>query len=99
MTHPERKALLAGALLKIPEVWVLDVPRHRLTFDHLAARGKAKGTYRARASSRAFPFLRSDELLERLDEPAADVTAFRENCRAWARAVLAPRRRGGRPGA
>jgi Uma2 family endonuclease len=99
VTHPERKALLAGAVLRIPEVWVLDVPRHRLTFYHLAARGKDKETYRARSSSRAFPFLRPDELLERLDDPAADVTAFHENCRAWARAVLAPRRRGGRPGA
>src|SRR5262249_6357853 len=39
VSHPEAKALRAGALLKIPEVWVLDLPRHRLTFYHLAARG------------------------------------------------------------
>ena len=93
MTNPERKALLAGAFLGIPELWVLDVPRHRLTFHHLTTRGKNKGTYRVKPTSRAFPFLRSDELLERLDDPEPDDTAFHENCRAWARRVLVPRAR------
>ncbi len=91
VTNPERKALLAGALLGIPELWVLDVPRHRLTFHHLTTRGKNKGTSRARPTSRAFPFLRPDELLERLDDPEPDDTAFHEDCRAWARRVLVPR--------
>ncbi|MEJ7638412.1 MAG: Uma2 family endonuclease [Singulisphaera sp.] len=91
VTNPEKKALLAGAVLRIPELWVLDVPRHRLTFHHLTTRGKNKGTYRAKPTSRAFPILRPDELLERLDDPEPDDTAFHENCRAWARKVLVPR--------
>jgi len=33
------------------------------------------------------------EVLERLDDPETDDTAFHENCRAWARRVLVPRRR------
>src|SRR4051794_5183546 len=46
VSHPERKALQAGALLKIPETWVFDVTRRQPTFYHLAVRGKAKGSYR-----------------------------------------------------
>ena len=91
VTNPERKALLAGACLGIPELWVLDVSRHCLTIYHLTTRGKNKGTYRAKPTSRTFPFLRPDELLERLDDPEPDDTAFHENCRAWARKVLVPR--------
>src|SRR3954449_5009921 len=92
VSHSEKKALRAGAFLKIPEMWVLDIPRHRLTFYHLAARGKQKGTYRPEPRSRAFPFLVSAEVLERLDDPETEHTAFHENCRAWARRVLVPRR-------
>jgi Uma2 family endonuclease len=91
VSHPASKALRAGALLKIPELWVLDIPKHRLTFHHLAIRGKQKGTYRPGPRSRAFPFLTSAEVLERLDDTEADATAFHENCRAWAGQVLAPR--------
>jgi Uma2 family endonuclease len=89
--HPASKALWAAALLKIPEMWVLDIPKHRLTFYHLATRGKHKGTYRPQARSRAFPFLTSAEVLDRLDDPETGGTAFHENCRAWARRVLVPR--------
>jgi Uma2 family endonuclease len=95
VSHSEKKALRAGAFLKIPEMWVLDVPRHRLTFYHLTVRGKQKGTYRPVPRSRAIPVLLSAEVLERLDDPEADDTAFHENCRAWARRVLVPRRRAG----
>jgi Uma2 family endonuclease len=91
VSHPASKALRAGSLLKIPELWVLDLPRHRLTFYHLAVRGKHKGSYRPQARSRAFPFLASAEVLERLDDPEADAATFDENCREWARQVLAPR--------
>jgi Uma2 family endonuclease len=87
VSHSEEKALRAGAFLKIPEMWVLDLPRHRLTFYHLTVRGKQKGTYRA------FPGLLSAEALERLDDHETDNTAFHENCRAWARRVLVPRLR------
>src|SRR5262249_9150917 len=97
VSHPEAKALRAGALLKIPEVWVLDLPRHRLTFYHLAARGKSKGTYRAGPRSRAFPVLTSAEVLERLDDPATDDTAFHENCREWAKRAPAPQPRAPTP--
>ena len=93
VSHSEKKALRAGAFLKIPEMWVLDLPRHRLTFYHLAVRGKQKGTYRPEPRSRAFPVLMSAEVLERLDDPETDDAAFHENCRAWARQVLVPRLR------
>ncbi len=99
VSHSERKALRAGAFLKIPEMWVLDVTRHRLTFYHLAQRGKQKGTYRPEPRSRAFPGLLSAEVLERLDDPETDGAAFHENCRAWARRVLVPRRSAGNGGA
>jgi len=85
VSHSENKALRGGAFLKIPEIWVLDPPRHRLTFDHLALRGKQKGTYRPEPRSRAFPSLLSVEVLERLDDPETDDTDFHENCRAWSR--------------
>ena len=93
VSHSEKKAIRAGAFLKIPEMWVLDLPRHRLTFYHLAVRGKSKGTYRPAPRSRAFPEMMSAEVLERLDDTETDDTAFHENCRAWARRVLLPRRR------
>ena len=91
VSHPATKALRAGAFLKIPEMWVLDIPRHRLTFHHLATRGKQKGTYRPAAPEPGVPLLTSAEVLERLDDPEADDVAFHENCRAWARRVLVPR--------
>jgi Uma2 family endonuclease len=97
-SHPEEKALRAGAFLKIPEMWVLDLRRHRLTFYHLAVRGARKGTYRPEPRSRAFPVLMSAEVLERLDDPENDDAAFHENCRAWARQVLVPRFRAGNGG-
>lgn len=95
VSHSEKKALRAGAFLKIPEMWVLDLPRHRLTFYHLTTRGQHKGTYRPQPRSRAFPVLSSAEVLERLDDPETDDTAFLENCREWARRVLVPRLRAG----
>lgn len=91
VTHSEAKALRAGAALGIPELWVLNVLRHHLTFHHLMTRGRHKGTYRPQPRNRAFPFLSSAEVLERLDDPAADDTAFFRNCLDWARQVLRPR--------
>ena len=91
VSHPEKKALRAGALLKIPELWVLDIPKHRLTFYHLSMKGKYAGTYRPNPRSRAFPTLTSAEVLERLDDPETGSIAFHENCREWARRVLVPR--------
>jgi Uma2 family endonuclease len=93
VSHSERKALVAGALLKIPEIWVFDVTRHRLTFYHRVIRDKQKSTYQPQPRSRAFPELLSDEVLERLDDPETEDVAFLENCRAWAKRVLRPRRR------
>jgi len=92
VSHPAHKALRAGELLRIPEMWVMDVPQHRLTFHLLALRGKYKGRYRPSIKSRAFPFLTSAEVLERLDDPADDDVDFFRNCQEWARQVLAPRR-------
>ena len=99
VSNPATKALRAGAFLKIPELWVLDIPKHRLAFHHLTARGKHKGTYRPRGRSRAFPFLTAVEVLERLDDPESEDTAFHENCRDWARRVLVPRYRPANGGA
>jgi Uma2 family endonuclease len=92
VSHSEKKALRAGALLGIPEMWVLDVPRRQLTFYHLSMKRKQKGTYRPETRSKAFPLMTAAEILERLDDPETDDGAFHENCRAWARAVLVPRR-------
>ena len=92
VTNPARKALLTGAALRIPELWVLDLPRRTLTFYHLATRGAPKGTYRPKPRSRAFPVLTSSEVMERLDDPETDDTAYLRNCQDWARTVLAPRR-------
>jgi Uma2 family endonuclease len=91
VTNPATKALQAGALVGIPELWVLDIPRRRLTFHHLATRGKHKGTYRPAPRSRAFPVLNSSEVLEQLDNPETDDIILLENFRAWARRVLVPR--------
>jgi Uma2 family endonuclease len=91
VSHPASKALKAAALLKIPELWVLDIPKHRLTFYHLPTRGKQNPTYRPQTRSRAFSFLTSAEVLERLDDPETDAAAFQGNCQEWARRVLAPR--------
>jgi Uma2 family endonuclease len=93
VSHSAKKALSAGALLRIPEMWVLDVTRCRLTFYHLVIRGKQKRSYRPEPQSRAFPELRSDEVMERLNDPETEDLAFLENCRAWAKRVLVPRRR------
>ncbi|MFO0953000.1 MAG: Uma2 family endonuclease [Isosphaeraceae bacterium] len=91
VTHPETKALQAGAALGIPELWVLDVPGRRLTFYVLATRGKFKGSYRAGPRSRAFPFLTSAEVRELLWLPTVSDTAFLRACHDWARRVLPPR--------
>lgn len=91
VSHSPENALRAGEILRIPEMWVLDLPRHQLTFHHLAARGKHQGVYRPRPQSLAFPVLTSAAVLERLDDPETDDAAFHENCRAWARQVLVPR--------
>ncbi|MFO0890800.1 MAG: Uma2 family endonuclease [Isosphaeraceae bacterium] len=94
VSHSESKALRAGALLQIPELWVLDVGRRRLTFHHLVLRGQKKGTYRVAARSRAFPMVVASEVLDRLDDPPTDDGTYFENCRGWVRDVLLPRQRG-----
>ena len=91
VSNSATKALRAGAFLKIPELWVLDIARHKLTFYHLATRGKHQGTYRPASRSRAFPVLTSADVLERLEDPETDDITFDENCREWARRVLVPR--------
>ncbi len=93
VSHPATKALRAGAFLKIPELWVLDIPRHKLTFYQLATRGQNKGAYKPMTQSRAFPVLTPADVLERLDDLEDDAMTFHENCREWARRVLVPRAR------
>lgn len=90
VSYPAKKAMSAGALLGIPESWVFDVPRSRLTFFRLIRRGKYKGTYQEIPRSRAFPFLTVKAVNERLADPETDDTVFHENCRVWADQVLRP---------
>ena len=91
VSHSPKKALACGAALGIPELWVLDIPAHRLTFHHLVRRGKSAGTYKPMPNSRAFPWLPSAELLEQLDDPEQDGPGFLENCREWATQILLPK--------
>jgi hypothetical protein len=77
--------------LKIPELWVLDIPRHTLTFYHLVTRGQHKNTYRPIPQSLALPVVTPADILDRLDDPEGDAILFHENCREWARRVLVPR--------
>ncbi len=93
VSNPATKALRAGAFLKIPELWVLDVARHKLTFYQLATRGQNKGAYKPIPHSRAFSVVTPADILERLDDPEIDAVTFHENCREWARRVLVPRAR------
>jgi Uma2 family endonuclease len=97
VSNPATRAVRAGAVLGIPELWVLELPRRTLTFHHLKTRGKSRGTYGIASRSRAFPFLTSREVLERLDDTELDAIAFLENCRDWARSVLLPRHQGSGP--
>ena len=92
VSNPEDKALACGAVLGIPELWVFDVPRLRLTFYHLSRRGKHKGSYVPKPTSQAFPFLLASDVLEQLEDPAQGALGFHRSCRKWARRVLAPRR-------
>lgn len=92
----DTKARACGEALGIPEMWVVDVRRHKLTFFTLAGRGPQKGKYLVATRSRALPMLSSEEVLARLDDPERDTGAFHENCRRWAREVLAPRGAGAR---
>ena len=96
VSHSEKKALRVGEFLKIPEIWVFDLRRHRLTFHHIASRGEHKGAYRPQPRSRAFPLLTSTEVLQRLDDPEPDAVAFHQNCRDWAKRVLVPRSEAGK---
>src|SRR5207248_6309898 len=84
VSHPEHDALAACEALGVPEVWVWDVPRDRLTFRHLVGRGKNKGKYLPSPRSRALPFLQVSEVAGLIREATADFGAFNERCRAWA---------------
>jgi hypothetical protein len=89
----DTKARRCGEALEIPEMWVYDVRRRRLTFLGLTRQGKNKKTYKPITRSRALPWLLVDEVAERLADPEEDDGAFQENCRRWARKVLKPRQR------
>jgi Uma2 family endonuclease len=93
-THRDTKARACGEELKIPELWVYDVRRRRMTFLGLARQGQHKGTYRPIARSRALPWLLAAEVEERLADPAEGALAFHENCRRWARRLRRARDRG-----
>jgi Uma2 family endonuclease len=100
--HSAKKALWAGAALGLPELWVLDVERNELTFHGLVRRGKHAGSYAPIPRSRALPMLTSADGLDRLADPEQNAVAFLDNCRRWARDVLARRhekagRRGRKP--
>ncbi len=88
VSHPERKALLAAAALRIPELWILNVPRKRLTFYHPSP----DGTYASHPRSLALPDLLADEVLEQILIPHPDDIAFHRAIVRWTRQTLLPRR-------
>jgi Uma2 family endonuclease len=57
VSHSEKKALRAGAFLKIPEMWVLDVRRRRLTFLPPGSQGQAERHLPAPAPEPGVPLL------------------------------------------
>jgi Putative restriction endonuclease len=93
VSHPAADALADCALLRVPEVWVWDVPRGRLEFHLLVSRGKNKGRYIPSSRSKALPMLDANDVLALLGDPTTDAGQFDRNCRAWAEQVLVPRRR------
>ena len=91
-SHPANDALEILRAMGTPEVWHYVIPKHSLRFLHLVADGR----YEARESSRSFPFLFVNDVLDRLrsapeHEPH---NRWKRRLRDWVRDELGPRRAG-----
>jgi Uma2 family endonuclease len=97
VSHSAVKAMGICRALNVPEVWVFDVPRQRLTFFHRKKTGEHAGRYEAAERSLAIPVLTARETFERVADPVEDDGAYIRKIRKWARSELLPRHRPRRP--
>jgi len=91
VSHGPTKALALCRKLGIPEVWVYRARGHRLEFLHLEPNG-----YLARGTSRAFPFLKPEDLQPWLSTPETEPdNRWKRRLKTWIANELAPRRADG----
>jgi Uma2 family endonuclease len=89
VSHGAAMAMEVCRELGVPEMWVFDVNKGRMTFYRLGRRGG----YVARQRSLAFPFLLPADLPPWLEDSDASDTAEFARMQQWARDVLGPRRK------
>ena len=92
-THRPGEVMEIYRNLRVPEVWLYDVPTANLQFLQLGT----AGVFEPRPRSRALPFLSPGEVLDQIRgiSPVEDDQRWRQRLRAWARDVLGPRRNDG----
>lgn len=97
VSHSAAKAMGVCRTLNVPEVWVFDVPRQRLTFFHRKRTGEHAGRYEPAERSLAIPVLTAQETFEKVNDTAKDDGAYIRKIRKWARTELLPRHRARKP--
>lgn len=88
--HSAKHALAVCRELRVPEVWVYDVPKRELIFKHLVRSSGDSCAYRAGKKSLAFSFLTLEDVSTWL-ESADDYVVLDRKIRKWVRTVLKPR--------
>ena len=93
-SHGPKEALEILSELKVPEVWVYEIPEERLQFLQL----DGHGSYVPQPRSRSFPFLEPEDVLGQLRSAVQGEPYFRwkRRLRDWVRGTLAPRRTEGK---
>jgi Uma2 family endonuclease len=92
-THGPSEALEILEALKMPEVWVYDVPKRRLEFLVLGT----EGGYATVPRSLSFPFLTPGDVLGQIQSIAPGEPHYRwkRRLREWVVGTIGPRRAGG----